>query len=450
MTGQEKNRIDGYFGALNRRIAETDSLEYRGTIARIVGTTVEADGPASSIGDLCKIYYARSGGHVLAEVEGFKENKVLLMPLGPVTGLSPGDKIISTGFNLQVGVCEGLKGRVLGALGSPIDDGPPLIPEGFYPLDNDPPPPLTRQRIKEILPMGVRAIDGMLTVGVGQRMGIFAGSGVGKSTLLGMIARNAEADINVIVLVGERGREVKDFIAKDLREEGLKKSVLVVATSDQPALLRLKSAMVGTSIAEYFRDKGKKVLLMMDSLTRFAMAQREIGMAIGEPPVSRGFTPSVYAMLPRLLERSGTSSRGSITAIYTVLVEGDDMNEPISDTVRGIIDGHMVLTRKLANNNHYPPIDVLQSISRLMKEIATPEHYEMAAKIRNHMATYRDAQDLISIGAYKPGSNPVIDQAVQLRKPIEDFLIQPMNEAHGMEETLARMQKLLGQHGKGK
>lgn len=444
MADLDHNRMEAYFRALSRRLGETDSLEYSGSIARIVGMTVEAEGPASSIGDLCRIYQSRGNGHVLAEVEGFKENKVLLMPLGPLTGLSPGDRIVSTGTCLQVGVCEGLQGRILGALGTPIDGGPALIPERYYPLDNDPPGPLQRSRIREMLPMGVRAIDGLLTIGVGQRMGIFAGSGVGKSTLLGMIARNAKADINVIVLVGERGREVKDFIEKDLREEGLRKSVLVVATSDQPALLRLKSAMVGTSIAEYFRDKGKKVLLLMDSLTRFAMAQREIGMAIGEPPVSRGFTPSVYAMLPRLLERSGTSDRGSITAIYTVLVEGDDMNEPISDTVRGIIDGHMVLTRKLANGNHYPPIDVLQSISRLMREIASGEHVEMADKIRNHMAAYRDAQDLISIGAYKVGSNPTVDQAVRLRQPIADFLIQPMDEAGGMEVTLERMRKLLG------
>jgi len=339
-----QQEVRRYFDALNRRIAETDSMEYSGSIEQIIGMTVEADGPAASIGDLCKIYQNRGSGHVLAEVEGFKGNKVLLMPLGPLTGIGPGDRIVSTGFCLQVGVTEDLVGRVLGPLGDPIDGGPPIMPDEYYLLDNDPPGPLERERIHEILPMGIRAIDGLLTIGVGQRMGIFAGSGVGKSTLLGMIARNAEADINVIVLVGERGREVKDFMEKDLREEGLRKSVLVIATSDQPALLRLKSAMVGTAIAEYFRDRGKKVLLMMDSLTRFAMAQREIGMAIGEPPVSRGFTPSVYAMLPRLLERTGTSSKGSITAIYTVLVEGDDMNEPISDTVRGIIDGHMVLT----------------------------------------------------------------------------------------------------------
>lgn len=444
MTDREKSRMAAYFRAVNRRVDETDSMEHSGSIARIVGMTVEANGPAASIGDLCKIYQGRGNGSVLAEVEGFKENKVLLMPLGPLTGLSPGDRIVSTGLSLQVGASEALQGRILGPLGTPIDGGPAITPEEYYPLDNDPPGPLKRTRIHDVLPMGVRAIDGLLTIGVGQRMGIFAGSGVGKSTLLGMIARNAKADINVIVLVGERGREVKDFIEKDLREEGLKKSVLIVATSDQPALLRLKSAMVGTSIAEYFRDKGKKVLLLMDSLTRFAMAQREIGMAIGEPPVARGFTPSVYAMLPRLLERSGTSDKGSITAIYTVLVEGDDMNEPISDTVRGIIDGHMVLTRKLANNNHYPPIDVLQSISRLMREISGKEHVEMADKIRNHMSTYREAQDLISIGAYKPGTNPTIDQAVRLRQPIENFLIQPMDEAGDMESTLEKMRKILG------
>jgi flagellum-specific ATP synthase len=434
-------RAEAFFDTLKKRVAETDTLELSGLISQVVGMTVEASGPPASIGDICKVYRNKGGGHVLAEVVGFKEKKVLLMPLGTLSGIGPGDRIVSTGYSLQVGVSEALCGRVLGALGIPFDDGPPIQAEDYYPIDNDPPPPLSRRRIYDVLPMGVRAIDGLLTIGVGQRMGIFAGSGVGKSTLLGMIARNAEADINVIVLVGERGREVKDFLEKDLRE-GLKKSVLVIATSDQPALLRLKSAMVGTTIAEYFRDKGYKVLLMMDSLTRFAMAQREIGMAIGEPPVARGFTPSVYAMLPRLLERTGTSERGSITAIYTVLVEGDDMNEPISDTVRGILDGHMVLSRKLANANHYPPIEILASISRLMSEIATKEHAGMAARIRNLMATYRESQDLISIGAYKPGTNQLVDQSIKLRQPIEDLLIQGYDEASDFASTLERMKDI--------
>ncbi len=299
---------------------------------------------------------------------------------------------------------EALKGRILDALGRPMDDKGPLDIETTYPVESSPPNPLERVRIKEKLPLGVRVIDGLLTMGQGQRIGIFAGSGVGKSTLMGMIARNSSADINVITLVGERGREVLDFVEKDLQEEGLAKSVLVIATSDQPALLRLKCAMVGTAVAEYFRDKGNKVMLMMDSLTRFAQAQREIGMTTGEPPVSRGFPPSVYTMLPKLLERSGTSKDGSITAIYTVLVEGDDMNEPISDTVRGIVDGHFVLNRKLANNNQYPAIDVLQSVSRLMVDIVSEEHWEMANYIKNMMTEYNDVVDLISIGAYKQGT----------------------------------------------
>jgi flagellum-specific ATP synthase len=318
----------------------------------------------------------------------------------------------------------------------------PIEAEEHYPINNVPPNPLQRGRIEELLPLGIKAIDSMLSLGKGQRMGVFAGSGVGKSTLMGMIARNTDADINVITLVGERGREVREFIEKDLKEEGLKKSVLVVATSDQPAIMRLKSAMVGTSIAEYFRDKGLNVMLLMDSLTRFAMAQREIGMAIGEPPISRGFTPSVYSVMPKLLERSGAFGQGSITGLYTVLVEGDDMNEPISDTVRGILDGHIVLSRKLANNNHYPSIDVLESVSRLMADIADEEHIKKASFVRKVMATYRQAQDLISIGAYKVGSNPEIDKAIELIDTINEMLRQQVNECFSMEETLEILTKI--------
>ncbi len=437
-------QIGDFFSDMRATMRGADSVEYSGVISRIVGMTVEATGPASSIGDLCRIYPSHGGEAVLAEVQGFKEGKVALMPLGALTGLSPGDRIISTGACLRVPVSDKLKGRVLDALGRPMDGLGEIEPDSYYPIDRDPPGPLERERIKERLSLGVRAIDGLLTMGVGQRMGIFAGSGVGKSTLLGMIARNAQADVNVISLVGERGREVKDFIEKDLQEAGLKKSVLIVATSDQPALLRLKSAMAATSIAEYFRDRGNKVLLMMDSLTRFAMAQREVGMAVGEPPVSRGYTPSVFSMLPRLLERSGTSPKGSITGIYTVLVDGDDMNEPIADTVRGILDGHMVLSRKLANNNHYPPIDVLASISRLMSEVATGEHKELAGRIRNLIAAYRDSQDLISIGAYKAGTNPLVDQSIKLRVPIDDFLKQRVDDPAPFDEMLERMRQLVG------
>jgi flagellum-specific ATP synthase len=331
---------------------------------------------------------------------------------------------------------------VLDALGNPMDGLGDIEVEAYYPINNVPPNPLQRGRIKELLPLGIKAIDSMLTIGKGQRMGVFAGSGVGKSTLMGMIARNTDADINVITLVGERGREVREFIEKDLKEEGLKKSILVVATSDQPAIMRLKSAMVGTSIAEYFRDQGLNVMLLMDSLTRFAMAQREIGMAIGEPPISRGFTPSVYSVMPKLLERSGAFGDGSITGLYTVLVEGDDMNEPISDTVRGILDGHIVLSRKLANNNHYPSIDVLESVSRLMADIADSEHIEKAGFIRKVMSTYRQAQDLISIGAYKYGSNPEIDKAIELIDPINEMLRQQVSENFSMEETLKLLTKI--------
>ncbi len=436
-------QMNAWFDRLDATIADVDTIEHSGQISQIVGMTVEANGPACSVGDVCRIRQGMGARHeTMAEVVGFKENKLLLMPLGNLSGISPGDRVFATGTQLKVKVGKALQGRVLGPLGEPIDDGPPIETEREYGIDNDPPSPLKRARIHDVLPMGVRAIDGMLTIGIGQRMGIFAGSGVGKSTLLGMIARNAESDVNVIVLVGERGREVKDFIEKDLREEGLRRTVLIVATSDQPALLRLKSAMVGTSIAEYFRDEGYKVMLMMDSLTRFAMAQREIGMATGEPPISRGYTPSVYSMLPRLLERSGTSDKGSITAIYTVLVEGDDMNEPISDTVRGILDGHMVLSRKLANNNHYPPIDVLASISRLMPEIVPEAQYRMASQVRNLMATYRENQDLISIGAYKPGANMELDRAIRLHEPIERMLIQGMNEPANMETAVEALQKI--------
>ncbi|NLT98818.1 MAG: FliI/YscN family ATPase, partial [Christensenellaceae bacterium] len=320
--------------------------------------------------------------------------------------------------------------------GNPMDGLGPVKPEAYYPIMNNPPNPMERRRITEKLTMGVKAIDSMLTLGKGQRVGIFAGSGVGKSTLLGMIARNTMADINVIVLIGERGREVKDFLEKDLQEEGLKRSVLIVATSDQPALVRLKSAMVGTAMAEYFRDHGMNVMLMMDSLTRFAMAQREIGMAVGEPPVSRGFPPSVYAILPKLLERAGMCSKGSITGLYTVLVEGDDMDEPIADTVRGILDGHIVLSRKLANSNHYPAIDVLQSVSRLMPDVMPEEHLPKVSYIRTVMSTYRDAQDLISIGAYKAGTNKKIDEAIEQIDSINALLKQQVGERFTFEETM--------------
>lgn len=331
---------------------------------------------------------------------------------------------------------------MLDGLGNPMDGGEPIHPESYYPINNNPPNPMDRNRITERISLGVKAIDSMLTLGKGQRVGIFAGSGVGKSTLLGMIARNTTVDINVIVLIGERGREVRDFLEKDLKEEGLRRSVLVVATSDQPALVRLKSAMVGTAIAEFFRDQGYSVLLMMDSLTRFAMAQREIGMAIGEPPVSRGFTPSVYAIMPKLLERAGNGRKGSITGLYTVLVEGDDMDEPISDTVRGILDGHIVLSRKLANAGHYPAIDVLQSISRLMPDVVEDENLKMSRYLRGVMSTYKETQDLISIGAYKKGSSKKIDEAVDLIDAINGLLCQQVDVRFTYDDTMALLKTI--------
>ena len=429
---------------IDKKINSTDLFTYMGRVSEVTGLMIESEGPIAKVGELCHIYPSEgSGKPVRAEVVGFSGNKLVLMPLGHVSGISQGSIVVASNHSFRVPVTEELVGRVLDGLGEPFDGKGPILPTDYYDIDNDPPDPLKRERIKKALPLGIKAIDGLLTCGQGQRMGIFAGSGVGKSTLLGMIARNAVADINVITLVGERGREVRDFIEKDLKEEGLKKSVLIIATSDQPALVRVKAAMLGTSIAEYFRDKGKNVLFLMDSLTRFAMAQREVGMASGEPPVSRGYTPSVFSMLPRLLERTGNSHKGSITGLYTVLVDGDDLNEPISDTVRGILDGHIVLSRKLANRNHYPAIDVLASVSRVMPDIVTREHYDIANMIKGKMAVYKDAEDLINIGAYKKGANQDIDEAITLHKPIENFLCQRVEEAHSFDTTVGFMEDIL-------
>jgi flagellum-specific ATP synthase len=417
-------------------VKDADPYEYGGRVSQILGLTVEAVGLTAKLGDICRIYTEKRDKYILSEVVGFKDKKVVLMPFGDLSGAGPNSHVVSEERQLNVAVGKDFCGRVLDGLGNPMDGKGKVKIQGRYPIMNQPPNPMERSRITERLTMGIKAIDSMLTLGMGQRVGIFSGSGVGKSTLLGMIARNTSADINVIVLIGERGREVRDFIEKDLKEEGLKRSVLVVATSDQPALVRLKSAMVGTAIAEFFRDQGYNVMLLMDSLTRFAMAQREIGMAIGEPPVSRGFTPSVYAILPKLLERAGTGKRGSITGLYTVLVEGDDMDEPISDTVRGILDGHIILSRKIANANHYPAIDVLQSISRLMPDVTSREDREKTSFIRSVMAIYKDAQDLISIGAYKKGSSKKIDEAIELIGPINDLLRQQVGERFSYEETM--------------
>ena len=428
-------------------VASMETIEHSGRVSQIVGLTVESNGPSAKIGDVCHIFDLKDAHYVQSEVVGFRDSKVLLMPFGDLSGIGPGSRVVSTNQLLMAPVGMDFRGRILDALGNPIDGKGAVVPDAFYPIENDPPNPLSRKRIKEVLPLGVRSIDALLTMGRGQRVGIFAGSGVGKSTLMGMIARNATADVNVITLIGERGREVLDFVEKDLKEEGLKRSVLVVATSDQPALVRLKSAMVGTAMAEYFRDQGYNVLLLMDSLTRFAMAQREIGMATGEPPVSRGFPPSVYAKLPRLLERSGTNESGAITGLYTVLVEGDDMNEPVADTVRGILDGHFVLTRQLANNNHYPPIDVMQSVSRLMPDIVQEDHLRISNRVKSHISTYREAQDLINIGAYVAGSNPSIDEAIRLNEPINALLRQGIDEQFSFDQTMQALHTLVGEGG---
>ncbi|HEY9059825.1 MAG TPA: flagellar protein export ATPase FliI [Pseudobacteroides sp.] len=424
-------------------LEKSDYIEYTGKVSKVVGLTIESTGPEVNMGEMCYIHTSKGRKAIEAEVVGFKDNKVLLMPLGDMSGIGPGNKVVATGELLRVGVGEMLKGRILDGMGKPIDSKGVFETQCFYPVENTTPHPLQRKRISEPLSLGVKTIDGLLTVGKGQRVGIFAGSGVGKSTLIGMIARNTKADINVIALIGERGREVKEFIEKDLGEEGLERSILVIATSDQPALVRLKGALVATAIAEYYRDQGKDVLLLMDSLTRFAMAQREIGLAVGEPPVSRGYTPSVFAMMPKLLERSGCSDKGSITGLYTVLVDGDDLMEPVTDTARGILDGHIVLSRALANKNQYPAIDVLASISRVMSDIVTKEHKKTAAEIKKIMAVYREAEDLINIGAYVRGSNEKIDYAIDVHDKILGFIEQGTHDKLTFDETTNMMFSLL-------
>ena len=421
------------------------SIKLTGKVTQVVGLVIESKGPVVSVGELCYINSHTEGvPPVPAEVVGFREGYVMLMPVGEMQGIGPGCEVVSAQKMLQVKVGDMLLGRVLDGLGNPMDDKGPILSDLEYPLQAPPPPPLTRPRIHESLYVGVRAIDGLITMGDGQRIGIMAGSGVGKSTLLSMIARNTEADISVIALIGERGREVRDFIERDLGEEGLKRAVVVVATSDQPALVRIKGAMTATAIAEYFRDQGHKVILMMDSVTRFAMAQREVGLTIGEPPATRGYTPSVFALLPRLLERAGTSERGSITGIYTVLVDGDDMNEPIADAVRSILDGHIVLSRAIAAQNHFPAIDILPSVSRVMNEVVTKEHLKAAQQMRSLMAVYKDAEDLIHIGAYVKGSSKKIDEAIEKIDSINDFLCQDIFEVDSYDTTEKKLLSITG------
>ena len=429
---------------LLKLIQQAETADRIGKIENVVGMSMEASGGRSGIGDIVMIYNEAENCQVPAEVVGFKNGKIQLMTYENISGITAGSFVRNTGCRLQIPVGDFLKGRIINALGHPIDEKGEFPPGKLYTVDSAYINPLNRPPIREHLEFGIKAIDGLNTIGKGQRMGIFAGSGVGKSTLMGMIARNVKTDINVIALVGERGREVLEFVKKDLGEEGMKRSVLIVATSDQPAMLRMKCPLVATTIAEYFRDQGADVLLMMDSLTRYAMAQREIGLAIGEPPIARGYTPSIYAEFPRLLERSGNFAKGSITGIYTVLVEGDDTNEPIADTVRGILDGHIVLSRQLAGENHFPAIDIGASISRLMTEIVAEEHRTVASRFRNLLSIYKKNADLISIGAYKKGANSALDEAVDRIGDMNKFLEQETNENIPYEESIRRMEKIVG------
>lgn len=426
-------------------LAEGTYFNRLGKVVKVVGLTVESVGPDAKLNDLCEIIVGGAENEaekrVKAEVVGFRDKRLLLMPFESVEGVGIGCMIENTGKPLKIPVGDELLGHVVDGVGVPTDIEELPLPCA-YPAEAEPPDPMEREIISEVLPLGVKAVDALITVGRGQRIGIFAGSGVGKSTLMGMFARNTIADINVIALIGERGREVREFIERDLGEEGMRRSVVVVATSDKPALIRNKAAKTATAIAEYFRDQGRDVLLMMDSLTRFSMAQREIGLASGEPPVTRGYPPSVYSELPKLLERAGNADRGSITGLYTVLVDGDDFNEPITDTARSILDGHIALSRRMAQQNHYPAIDVLGSISRVMSAIADKEHKKVSGQLRNVLATYQEAEDLINIGAYKPGSNKNIDYAISKIDSVNEFLQQGTDEKFSFEEIITMLHGL--------
>ncbi len=434
---------DLYIERFNNLINQADLIKLNGKVTDVVGLVIVSSGPNVTLGEICTIVNKAGQEVCKVEVVGFKEGKVLSIALGEVEKISPLCEIIASGQSFTIGVGETLLGRVIDGLGNPIDGKGMLDFSSYRRIHSSPPNPMERNRISEPLQTGVRTIDALLTCGRGQRVGIFAGSGVGKSVLLGMIARNTNADVNVIVLVGERGREVREFIEKDLGEEGLKRSVVVVATSDNPALLRIKAAMIGTTFAEYFRDLGKNVVLMMDSVTRFAMAQREIGLTVGEPPTTKGYTPSVFAILPKLLERAGNSRVGSITGFYTVLVDGDDFTEPIADAVRSILDGHIVLSRKLAHKGQFPAIDPLQSVSRIMPDIVSEDHYKRSSTFNEILATYNEAEDLINIGAYVKGSNPQIDHALQKINSLRNFLKQDMKEKSIYKETVQKLKTLI-------
>lgn len=421
------------------RLRHIDLLKVNGSVKQVIGLVIESVGPNCSLGDVCMIKSRDGQDLCLSEVVGFRDNRVLSMILGDAARVGPGSEIVATDRALSTSVGEELLGRVIDGLGNPLDGKGPIVTREVRSIYNAPPNPLERQRISRPVRTGIRSIDALLTCGNGQRVGIFAGSGVGKSVTLGMIARSTSADVNVIALVGERGREVAEFMDHELGPEGLKRSVVVVATSDKAALIRLKAAFLATTIAEYFRDRGMSVMLLMDSVTRLAMAQREVGLAIGEPPTTKGYTPSVFAMLPKLLERAGNARRGSITGMYTVLVEGDDMTDPVADAVRSILDGHIVLSRRLASAGHYPAVDVLESVSRVMPAITTDEHRHAAHRLLDMMATYREAEDLINIGAYVKGSNPRIDEALRNWEKIRAFLRQKANEKADFDESIAQL-----------
>jgi flagellum-specific ATP synthase len=427
-----------------RAVETIDPIKYTGRIAKVQGLLLESLGPQAVVGEVCQILVPRGSGTVWAEVVGLRDRTVQLMPYTNIEGIEIGCTVIATGDFLRVPVSDKLLGRTLDAMGHPIDDKGDIASAVSYPAVANPPDVLTRRRITERIVTGVRAIDMLLTAGKGQRLGIFAGSGVGKSTLMGMIARNTNADVNVIALIGERGREVREFIENDLGPEGLARSVIIVSSSNSPPLSRLRGAYIATAVAEYFRDRGTDVMLLFDSVTRYARAQREIGLAIGEPPATRGYTPSVFENLPKLLERCGTSDRGTITGFYTILVDGDDMDEPIADTVRGILDGHIVLSRRMAQRYHYPAIDVLASISRLQPQVSGPATKKVSGLIRKFMAVYAESEDLINVGAYVKGTNPEVDAAVAKHGPIEDFLVQTVDEKAVLEETFKAAGDIVG------
>ncbi len=433
------NKFD--FSPYKKILEEINPINKIGKVVEIIGLIIEADGPESSIGDLCHII-SDDMPPIWAEVVGFREDRILLMPLGSIDGLKAGAKVVNTGEDMKVKVSDSLLGRVLDGLGNPIDGLGEINADKYYSTGGKLINPLNRKPIDEPLSLGIRAVDGLITIGKGQRMGIFAGSGVGKSTTLAMMAKNTSADINVIALIGERGREVREFIEHTLGVDGMKRSIVVVATSEQPSLVKIKAAFVACAIAEYFRDKGKDVLFMLDSVTRIALAQREVGLAVGEPPATRGYTPSVFALMPKFLERAGCNEYGTITGLYTVLVEGDDFNEPVSDTARSILDGHIMLSRSLAHKNHYPAIDVLQSISRVMNNVVSKEHKEAAGKIRALLASYAKNEDLINIGAYQRGADPLTDKAISIMDKIEGYLIQSTDEKTNYEISVDELIKL--------